>query len=80
MTGRRIRTAAATLALFIGLEPQAQRSSVSFVAIAEGTSISVQRMTSDAPPRLDLVRKRGTLVCGVTPGVQGFATVDARGR
>jgi general L-amino acid transport system substrate-binding protein len=36
--------------------------------------------TLDAQSRLDLVRKRGTLVCGVTPGVHGFAAVDARGR
>jgi general L-amino acid transport system substrate-binding protein len=33
-----------------------------------------------AQSRLDLVRKRGTLVCGVTPGVRGFADVDDRGQ
>jgi general L-amino acid transport system substrate-binding protein len=33
-----------------------------------------------AQSRLDLVRKRGTLVCGVTPGVRGFAEVDDRGQ
>jgi general L-amino acid transport system substrate-binding protein len=33
-----------------------------------------------AQSRLDLIRKRGTLVCGVTPGVHGFAAVDERGR
>ncbi len=33
-----------------------------------------------AQARLDLVRKRGALVCGVTPGVRGFADVDDRGR
>jgi general L-amino acid transport system substrate-binding protein len=33
-----------------------------------------------AQSRLELVRKRGVLVCGVTPGVHGFATVDARGQ
>ena len=36
--------------------------------------------TLQAQSRLDLVRKRGTLVCGVTPGVHGFAAVDERGR
>ena len=33
-----------------------------------------------AQSRLDLVRKRGALVCGVTPGVRGFADVDDRGQ
>ena len=33
-----------------------------------------------AQSRLDLVRERGALVCGVTPGVLGFAAVDDRGR
>jgi general L-amino acid transport system substrate-binding protein len=33
-----------------------------------------------AQSRLDVVRKRGTLVCGVTPGVSGFAAVDKAGR
>ena len=33
-----------------------------------------------AQSRLDFVRKRGTLVCGVTPGVSGFAAVDKAGR
>ena len=33
-----------------------------------------------AQSRLDLVRKRGALVCGVTPGVRGFADVDTRGQ
>src|SRR5262245_1011132 len=32
-----------------------------------------------AQSRLDLVRKRGALVCGVTPGIRGFADVDDRG-
>jgi general L-amino acid transport system substrate-binding protein len=36
--------------------------------------------TLHAQSRLDVVRKRGTLVCGVTPGVHGFAAVDASGR
>jgi general L-amino acid transport system substrate-binding protein len=33
-----------------------------------------------AQSRLDLVRERGALVCGVTPGVLGFAAVDNRGQ
>jgi general L-amino acid transport system substrate-binding protein len=36
--------------------------------------------TLGAQSRLDLIRKRGTVLCGVTPGVHGFATVDERGR
>jgi general L-amino acid transport system substrate-binding protein len=36
--------------------------------------------TLKAQSRLDLVRKRGTLVCGVTAAVHGFAAVDERGR
>jgi len=33
-----------------------------------------------AQGRLPLIRQRGTLVCGVAPGVAGFARVDERGR
>jgi general L-amino acid transport system substrate-binding protein len=33
-----------------------------------------------AGPRLDLIRKRGYLTCGVEPAVPGFAEVDRQGR
>ena len=33
-----------------------------------------------AGPRLDLIRKRGYLTCGVEPAVAGFAEVDGQGR
>jgi general L-amino acid transport system substrate-binding protein len=33
-----------------------------------------------AQSRLDLIRKRGAVVCGVQPGVRGFAAVDQAGR
>jgi general L-amino acid transport system substrate-binding protein len=33
-----------------------------------------------AGPRLDLIRQRGYLTCGVEPAVTGFADVDAQGR
>jgi len=33
-----------------------------------------------AQGRLPLIRQRGALVCGVAPGVAGFARVDERGR
>jgi len=33
-----------------------------------------------AGPRLDLIRKRGHLTCGVEPAVAGFAEVDGQGR
>ena len=33
-----------------------------------------------AQGRLPLIRQRGALVCGVAPGVAGFARVDQRGR
>src|SRR5262245_37209415 len=36
--------------------------------------------TAHAQSRLDLIRKRGAVVCGVQPGVRGFAEVDARGQ
>jgi general L-amino acid transport system substrate-binding protein len=36
--------------------------------------------TLQAQSRLDLVRKRGALVCGVTTGIRGFADVDDRGQ
>jgi general L-amino acid transport system substrate-binding protein len=35
--------------------------------------------TADAQSRLDLIRKRGAVVCGVQPGVYGFAALDAAG-
>ena len=33
-----------------------------------------------AQGRVPRIRQRGTLVCGVAPGVAGFARVDAQGR
>jgi general L-amino acid transport system substrate-binding protein len=36
--------------------------------------------TAEAQSRLDLIRKRGVVVCGVQPGVLGFAAVDQAGR
>jgi general L-amino acid transport system substrate-binding protein len=36
--------------------------------------------TAGAQSRLDVIRKRGVVVCGVQPGVQGFAAVDQGGR
>jgi general L-amino acid transport system substrate-binding protein len=33
-----------------------------------------------AQNRLARIRERGTLVCGIAPGVAGFATVDSRGQ
>jgi general L-amino acid transport system substrate-binding protein len=33
-----------------------------------------------AQSHLDRIRQRGVLVCGVSPGIAGFAEVDARGR
>jgi general L-amino acid transport system substrate-binding protein len=35
--------------------------------------------TVEAGPRLDAIRKRGVVTCGVEPIVTGFATVDAKG-
>ena len=35
---------------------------------------------AEAGPRLDRIRQRGTLVCGVAPGIRGFAEVDGSGR
>ncbi|MEO8257463.1 MAG: transporter substrate-binding domain-containing protein [Acidobacteriota bacterium] len=35
---------------------------------------------ADAQGRVPRIRQRGTLVCGVAPGVAGFARVDDRGR
>ena len=35
---------------------------------------------ADGGPRLDLIRQRGTLVCGVAPAIAGFAEVDKDGR
>src|SRR4030095_13748564 len=36
--------------------------------------------TADAQGRVQRIRQRGALVCGVAPGVAGFARVDDRGR
>lgn len=35
---------------------------------------------ADAGPRLDRIRQRGSIVCGISPGVAGFAEVDSSGR
>lgn len=34
----------------------------------------------EAGPRLDRIRQRGSLVCGVAPGIAGFSEVDKNGR
>jgi len=36
--------------------------------------------TANASGRLEQIKQRGYLVCGVAPGVVGFAAVDAKGR
>jgi general L-amino acid transport system substrate-binding protein len=35
---------------------------------------------AQAAPRLETIHRRGVLTCGVSPGVAGFADVDAEGR
>ena len=44
------------------------------VAVLAGAS------PADAQGRMQRIRQRGTVVCGVAPGVAGFARVDNRGR
>ena len=46
------------------------------------TALAILCLTSTAAlagPRLDLIRKRGYLTCGVEPAVAGFAEVDPQG-
>ena len=59
------------------------------VAVAGGFGRAVlrrQTLARDRPAprptrgRVALIRQRGTLVCGVAPGVAGFARVDSQGR
>lgn len=43
-------------------------------------TLSLTATVAFAGPRLDLIRQRGYLTCGVEPAVAGFAEVDAQGR
>ena len=45
-----------------------------------GILLALVAATAEAGPRLDLIRQRGTLVCGVAPAIAGFAEVDKDGR
>ncbi len=49
-------------------------SAVLFSAIAAGAA------SAQTPSRLDAVRQRGVLTCGVWPKVEGFSQTDATGR
>jgi general L-amino acid transport system substrate-binding protein len=49
---------------------------VAFLALLTFLAVSSQ----PAPSRLEAIRARGVLMCGVEPAVPGFAEVDAQGR
>jgi len=49
------------------------------LVLATGT-LALAATVADAGPRLDAIKRRGHLVCGVEPIVAGFAEVDAQGR
>ena len=59
-----------------GRAGQARRAVLVAVAVASSAGDS----TAAAQGRVPRIRQRGTLVCGVAPGVAGFARVDERGR
>ena len=49
-------------------------------SLAIAAVLLVLAAPATAGPRLDLIRQRGTLVCGVAPAIAGFADVDKDGR
>jgi general L-amino acid transport system substrate-binding protein len=48
-----------------------------FAALVLAASLAAP---ADAGPRVDRIRQRGSLVCGVSPGIAGFAERDAAGK
>ena len=44
------------------------------------TALCMAAASAAAGPRLDSIRRKGVLTCGVAPGVAGFAEVTAQGR
>src|SRR4051812_38320006 len=59
-------------------QPASLRTPVAvFVAAA---ALLAGALPAAAQGRLARIRQRGTLVCGVAPGVSGFARLDAQGR
>jgi general L-amino acid transport system substrate-binding protein len=50
------------------------------VLIVMAVALLAGEPTASAQARVPRIRQRGTLVCGVAPGVAGFAQVDDRGR
>src|SRR5437870_3969434 len=51
-----------------------------FAALCVAGLCGIVAAPAAAQTRLERIRQRGTVVCGVAPGVAGFAEVDARGR
>lgn len=50
------------------------------LALALALACSVVLQAQDPPSRLEQIRARGTVGCGIEPGVPGFSDVDASGR
>ncbi len=50
------------------------------LAVVVASVAVLTAVSGEAGPRLDRIRQRGTLVCGVAPGIAGFAEVDRNGR
>ena len=50
------------------------------VVVAVAVSVLAGENTAEAQGRVLRIRQRGALVCGVAPGVAGFARVDGQGR
>jgi len=57
----------------MGMKTVCMRIAVGFLLVAAATAASAAQST------LDVVRARGELVCGVNPGLAGFAIPDAQG-
>ena len=78
-SGIRIRLSAVPVPLFppviLSAQPHADATLHALV-----TLMSAPPHAAFAGPRLDQIRQRGYLTCGVEPAVSGFAEVDAAGR
>jgi general L-amino acid transport system substrate-binding protein len=55
-------------------------SSVLLALVSAILLVAVIAAPAQAGPRLDRIRQRGSLVCGVSPGIAGFSVVDPGGR
>jgi len=66
---------------FVNQEHQTMRKSFSRIAIAAAATLgALATVPAHAGKTLDTIKQRGELVCGVNPGLAGFAAPDSQGR